>query len=302
MLIKLRKKELKTSKKDSISQIEPSLYPVPMAGDISLEELQSLIRRGLERSGMSALKASMAASGNGQAIANLMSGKMPSVERWASFARVLNISFSTGFEEDGLIFSPENSEIAHLNQILDYALERSGYTARKASMIATGSYEAIRSIRDGSFPRLDRWQSICRVLDIPFHTGLTDSDQPLPVVAMLVDGQIIERATCLETDWPVRPRGDLFCIEVGEGGHGVWQKGDLLFFDRADPLADQPGQLIGKICLVESDSGEKRIGRCRLPEKGEHGVITLEDIADRNIHTCLMPLKILPLRLVLPLV
>ncbi|RCK43227.1 hypothetical protein TH30_19620 [Thalassospira profundimaris] len=119
---------------------------------------------------------------------------------------------------------------------------------------------------------------------------------------MLADGQIIERAPCLETDWPVRPRGDLFCIEVGVSGHGVWQQGDLLFFDRADPLADQPGQLIGKICLVESDTGEKRIGRCRLPAKRQGGTIDLEELADGHIQSSLKPLKILPLRLVLPLV
>lgn len=272
-----------------------------MSGNISIEELQRLVKQGLERTHLSAMKASLQATGSRDAVSGVLRGNMPSVEKWASLSKVLQFRFTTGFEDSDLIFSADQSDIGQLNRILDVALERSGISARRASNLATGSTEAIRSIRDGSFPRLDRWQAICRVLDIPFHTGFSDPDQPIPLEGNLVDCEVIDIfGEPGEADWPERPAGELFCLQAADNAVSAWQKGDLLFFDRADPLADQPERLNGQICLVELGEGGKWIGRCRLPVKGEPGTIDLEDLVDRSIHSSLKPLKILPLRLVVP--
>ncbi|WP_147262167.1 hypothetical protein [Thalassospira xiamenensis] len=302
MLACLCEKLVITTKKHEIVFNPIRDYSRGMSGNISIEELQRLVKQGLERSHLSAMKASLLATGSRDAVSGVLRGNMPSVEKWAALSKVLQLRFTTGFDAiEGATVSAEQCSIETLQRIIEIGLSNSGLSARRASKLATGSTEAIRSIRDGSFPRLDRWQAICRVLDIPFHTGLSEPDQPIPIEGNLVGCQAIGiYGESAEVVWPERPSSELFCLQAADNAVSAWQKGDQLFFDRADPLANQPDRLNGQICLIDLGEGGKWIGRCRLPAKAEPGTIDLEDLVDGSMHSSLKPLNIWPLRLVLP--
>ena len=60
---------------------------------------------------------------------------------------------------------------ADLLKIIERALDKQGITARRASMLATGTPELIRNMRRGRVPSVERFCALCNVLDLEFYVG-----------------------------------------------------------------------------------------------------------------------------------
>lgn len=197
-----------------------------------------------------------------------------------------------------------NLTIEHIQSLVKQGLERTGISQQKASLLATGTKDALRAINYGRMPSVDRWAAICRVLDIPFHTGF-GADSP--------DSDIVG-AWCLRTDGlsvnPVRP--DIpayiamrawYVVELAEPV-ADWSQGDLLFFEDEDPLSGLLERLIGRWCLVKTAEsavdGSWCLGRCRRPDDGNPAHINLESATGQATQINLKPLKCLPLRIIAP--
>lgn len=197
-------------------------------------------------------------------------------------------------------------DIGYIQSLVLQGLERSGLSQQRASLLATGTKDALRAISYGRMPSVDRWQAICHVLGIPFHTGFGAgaSDSQILCHQILGANGLEDGEGQNRPDLPVYLTGGRWhVIEIGEDGcAGGWQPGDRLFFEEADPLAQMPERLIGLWCLVEMPAPESRqlLGRCRRSDDGNSAHINLEDPAGGPTRTNLKPLKTSPLRLVVP--
>ena len=197
-----------------------------------------------------------------------------------------------------------NLTIDEIQNLVDQGLRRTGLSQHKASMLATGKRDALRAIGYGKMPSVDRWQAICHVLGIPFHTGFAPEDGQQDIMwSQLRNGVLSPADPCkLEgltgsSVWDVVEIADQAC-------QPFWQEGDRLCFDREDPLANIPERLIGLWCLIahEKHSGEPEqlLGRCRRADKQDQGLINIEDPSGQPTRTNIQPVEIRPLRMVLP--
>ena len=73
---------------------------------------------------------------------------------------------------------------------IERAVKARGWSARQASLMAAGTPELIREMRRGRVPSVERFRSLCRVLDLEFYVGPPRVERP-------VDSERLERA--LET-------------------------------------------------------------------------------------------------------
>ena len=55
--------------------------------------------------------------------------------------------------------------------VINAALRARGWSARQASVEATGNAEFIRTLRRGSAPPVDRFRALCEVLGLEFYVG-----------------------------------------------------------------------------------------------------------------------------------
>ena len=58
-----------------------------------------------------------------------------------------------------------------IKDLLLELIDKRGLSDRQVSMLATGSTDTVRNIRRGSYPRLDTFEEICRVLELKLHIG-----------------------------------------------------------------------------------------------------------------------------------
>jgi len=61
--------------------------------------------------------------------------------------------------------------------IINHALDERGISARKASILATGTPELVRDMRRGRVPSVARFRALCDVLNLEFYVGPTRADQ-----------------------------------------------------------------------------------------------------------------------------
>lgn len=54
---------------------------------------------------------------------------------------------------------------------IERAVKARGWSARQASMMAAGTPELIREMRRGRVPSVERFRSLCQVLDLEFYVG-----------------------------------------------------------------------------------------------------------------------------------
>lgn len=197
-----------------------------------------------------------------------------------------------------------NISIKHIQNLVKQGLERSGLSQHRASMLATGKRDALRAISYGKMPSVDRWASICRVLDIPFHTGYDADSRDREIIAFW---HLVAQGLQATPDLPeipdYVPSQTWYLVEVTDGAP-LWAPGDLLFFAQDDPLEGVLERLIGRWCLVECDESADianwSFGRCRRPDDGNPAHINLESATGQATKTNLKPLKCRPLRLMAP--
>ena len=58
-----------------------------------------------------------------------------------------------------------------LLEIINRALDAQGLSARRASILATGTPELIRNMRRGRIPSVERFRALCDVLNLEFYVG-----------------------------------------------------------------------------------------------------------------------------------
>jgi hypothetical protein len=197
-----------------------------------------------------------------------------------------------------------NISIEHIQSLVKQGLERTGLSQHRASMLATGKRDALRAISYGKMPSVDRWAAICRVLDIPFHTGFgTDSSDSDIVGAWCLRADGLDANPALPDIPTYLASRAWYVVELADPV-ADWSQGDLLFFDDEDPLSGLIDRLIGRWCLVktaESAADESWcLGRCRRADDGNPKHINLESATGQATKTNLKPLKCLPLRIVAP--
>ena len=54
---------------------------------------------------------------------------------------------------------------------IERAVKARGWSARQASLMAAGTPELIREMRRGRVPSVERFRSLCQVLDLEFYVG-----------------------------------------------------------------------------------------------------------------------------------
>jgi len=64
-----------------------------------------------------------------------------------------------------------------LIEIINQALDERGISARKASILATGTPELVRDMRRGRVPSVARFRALCDVLNLEFYVGPTRPDK-----------------------------------------------------------------------------------------------------------------------------
>ena len=79
-------------------------------------------------------------------------------------------------------------------------IDRSGVSDRRLSLLATGSTDAVRHMRGGSWPRLDTLEALCRVLGVRLE--IVPLDEP---------GQAPDGAPAIERrpEWSRRLREEI---------------------------------------------------------------------------------------------
>ncbi len=68
-----------------------------------------------------------------------------------------------------------DSNLGFRQRLLD-VIDRSGVSARRLSLLATGSADTVRNMRRGSSPRLDTLEVLCRALG--FRLEMVPLDEP----------------------------------------------------------------------------------------------------------------------------
>ncbi len=193
--------------------------------------------------------------------------------------------------------------IDKLIQIIDERLEIKGLNATQVSMDAVGKPDAIRTIRNRSMPKLDRWEKICKELDINFYTGLpeelceqTDRIPHLGNIAAggtdcPADGHLILNPQD-NGDKVSAPAGigleeaakfgGMFALNVkGQSMLPRYNNDDTIYMYQNDPVRFDFEKLIGKDCaitLTEKHDHAVYLKCLRRSDNGEKGYFNLESL------------------------
>jgi len=103
-----------------------------------------------------------------------------------------------------------------LLEIINQALDKQGLSARRASILATGTPELIRDMRRGRTPSVARFRALCGVLNLEFYVGptrfeeSTSSHLPDESIAMYnmleeIISRLPPKASRIKTAEPKRP-------------------------------------------------------------------------------------------------
>ncbi|MFK7866062.1 MAG: helix-turn-helix transcriptional regulator [Alphaproteobacteria bacterium] len=186
---------------------------------------------------------------------------------------------------------------------IEKALIKTGLSASEASRRATGSPNAIRDMRAGREPGIDRYQKICKVLGIDFYTGLP-GDIADPQGSVVLWGNIsagggadpADGSVALANDYtadstapPVDINeaaltkwGGLMALRVsGSSMQPTYFNGDIVYIYADDPKRHQPESLVGHDCAVTlagDYQGEAYLKRLRWADNQQQGFFNLESV------------------------
>ena len=193
--------------------------------------------------------------------------------------------------------------IEKIQNLVEAGLEEKGLTSLEASIQATGKRDAIRAIRRGYMPSVDRWEKLCKVLGIDFFTGkyngLEISAEEVHYLGTIAAGGGNHPAGMLVVGFEdighetttapagLKPEqltcwGGLCALEVkGNSMSPKYNDGDMIYIYGDDPLKYSPERLVGKECAVYlggDREGESYLKRLRWGDKRNQNLWNLESI------------------------